>query len=69
MVERDLDADGQQHDFPTNESLGMDGVDIQLEDYSQPAAASNDASKQNRPEQDEEAKEPQQATATVNSEK
>lgn len=31
MVERDLDeenGEGQQHNFKTNESLGMDGVDI-----------------------------------------
>ena len=37
-MDQNLDQEaGQtdQHDFKTNESLGMDGVDIVLEDYNQ----------------------------------
>ena len=36
VEERDLDDEngvGQHHNFKTNESLGMDGVDIVLNDY------------------------------------
>ena len=45
MVDRDFDeeakhgASPQQTDNKMNESLGMDGIDIVLEDYSQGAAA------------------------------